>query len=184
MLCWWWAAWSRARVDAEKQLMLWHLPPDSRCGGTLDPAHRQRSHTSRPFSLSQVFNQYVVFFSLGKRNESRIKKDEFCLTYQQVEVWWESLGVICLSCGCTNSHTIVVPAVIHPQFDNRNSCLSSLPKKCTSTQILISKSGGGTTDLIHLFNFPSFSIQSKIATVEKEFNCVCIIGVCVRCCLL
>ena len=51
--------------------MLWDPPPDSRCGGTLDPAHRQRSHTSRPFSLSQVFNQFA-FLSLGKRNESRI----------------------------------------------------------------------------------------------------------------
>ena len=66
----------------------------------------------------------------------------------------------------------------------QNSCLSSLPKKGTSTQILISKSGWGTIDLFHLFNFLSFPIQSKIATVEEEFNCVCIISVCVRHCLL
>ena len=65
--------------------MLWDPPPDSRCGGTLDPAHRQRSHTSRPFFLSQVFNHFA-FLSLKKRNESRIKKDEFCLTFQQVEL--------------------------------------------------------------------------------------------------
>ena len=112
------------------------------------------------------------------------RKTQWKSHYQQVELWWESLGVICLSCGCTNSHTIVGPAVIHPQFDNRNSCLSSLPKICTSTRILISKSGGGTTDLFHLFNFPSFPIQSKIAILEKECNCVCIISVCVRRCLL
>ena len=89
-----------------------------------------------------------------------VKKKQWKSHYQQVELWWESLGVICLSCGCTNSHTIVGPAVIHPQFDNMSSCLSSLPKICTSTQILISKSGGGDHRFIPYFQL--FFISDSI----------------------
>ena len=153
--------------------MLWDPPPDSRCGGTLDPAHRQRSHTSRPFSLSQVFNHFA-FFRLRKSNESRIISRLNCdesywvsfvypvvvqiLTRSLVQLWY------------IHNLTTWIPVCHHFQ------------KVCTSTQILISKSGGG--DLFHLFNFPSFPIQSKIAILEKECNCVCIISVCVRRCLL